>query len=190
MSEDQGHDAEFEKSTRLNGLSEKVTKAAELINLSPMNNMVNPIGTVLGELGAAYSNRSAEDVARAFGVGVWDELQKRVIELRRDDLARQAGRSIESIIKARGSTKGEVMERAGTGKNRFADIIKGRIDTKNKPLDIVLISDLCIVLGVVPSVLLGDLTEEEFEIVEKLREMGEEQRAAVVCIIESMPEGD
>lgn len=195
MSEDQGRDAEFEKSASLREAYKKaagsifpahtgVADRLQTITKGPFPGE----GTFPGE---GLLPGVAELVARAFdGLLDGDARLTGTIKQHRGDLARQAGQSIERIIKASGSTKGEVKELTGTGKDRFADIVKGRIGTKNKPLDIVLISDLCTILDVPPSVLLGDLDEEEFEVIRRLRGMGEEQRAAVMCIIKSMPEGD
>ena len=50
-------------------------------------------------------------------------------------------------------------------------------------------SDLCSLLDVHPSVLLGDIGEEEFMIIERLRAMSDGDHAAVLQIINSLPSG-
>lgn len=145
---------------------------------------IDPFGDALRTIGTSLS----ESIARVFNGSVdADSMLGRNLEAKRDELAKQAGQSIGRILKSRGMSKGEIEKAVGVNKDRFANVIKGR--NNKTPLNINLISDLCSLLDVHPSVLLGDIDEEEFMIIERLRAMSDGDHAAVLQIINSLPSG-
>lgn len=147
---------------------------------------IDPFGDALRTIGTSLS----ESIARVFNGSVdADSTLGRSLEARRDELAKQAGQSIERILKSRGISKGEIEKLARVNYNKFGNIIKGRLHTGTASLDIELMSDLCSLLDVHPSVLLGDIGEEEFMIIERLRAMSDGDHAAVLQIINSLPSG-
>lgn len=159
--------------------------------------------------GPEEANVPFDDVSKQYGISMPDAITDMldgiidadsmlgmILDTRRKDLAAWTGQSIGRILKSRGIKKADLDKKFKvTGKDRLADVIKGRLQPrksgrKSKPLDIELISDLSWILDVPPSVLLGDIDEEEFRIIEKLRAMSDGDRAAVLQIINSLSNGN
>lgn len=106
------------------------------------------------------------------------------------EVAARAGKSLRQLIKEQRFEArtwkpiSYFRELADIKKTRFAQIEKGETDIKLS--EIVRCS---IALGVSPSVVIGDITEEEWRLVEQLRGMGDSDRELVKSLIERLGSG-
>lgn len=173
-------EAEFQRDP---GLREDFEEYGEELGAEPTSELRGMVDAEIRRRGA--ENLSPDELASIINDAIEQETQRKV-----DEVAARAGESLRRLIKEqryKARTWKPISyfrELADIRKTRFAQIEKGETDFRLS--EIVRCS---IALGVSPSVVIGDITEEEWRLVEQLRGMGDSDRELVKSLIERLGSG-
>ena len=119
-----------------------------------------------------------------------DSLIKDMLKEYQQEVAFRAGETLERLVNEKmrkypsWRPKSDFLELSGLKPDKFAKVEKGKADIR---LDEI--ARCSFALGVSPSVVIGDVTEEEWRIVEQLRGMGDSDRELVKSLIERLASG-
>ena len=188
MLPDEEREAKFHRDPGLREDFERYGEEQELEAKEP-----DPLGELEAIVAEEIQNRLAENPRDGYGSLNLDALESifdRAIERYTHNVAVRAGKTLEHLVKegryrdTSWNPTTHFVKSSGINKDRFAKIEKGNSDLKLSE-----IARCSVALGVSPSVAIGDITEEEWRLVEQLRGMGDSDRELVKSLIERLASG-
>lgn len=180
MLPEEEREAEFRRDP---GLREDFEVYGEELGAEPISELRGMVDAETRRRGV--ENPSSDEFASILNGAIEQEAQRAVGEV-----AARAGKTIERLVNEKmrkchsWRPKSDFLELSGLKPDKFAKVEKGKAD-----ITLGEIARCSFVLGVSPSVVIGDVTEEEWRLVDQLRGMGDSDRELVKSLIERLASG-